>query len=40
MKVGSVGELADVVSYHDDPREDPGVLAAPAAIMAQGVRVR
>jgi imidazolonepropionase-like amidohydrolase len=33
------GELADVVSYHDDPREDPSVLAAPAAIVAQGVRV-
>ncbi len=34
------GELADLVSYHDDPREDPGVLARPAAVVVQGTRVR
>jgi imidazolonepropionase-like amidohydrolase len=34
-----VGELADLVSYHDDPREDLGVLAEPVAIVVQGVRV-
>ncbi|MGH3377216.1 MAG: amidohydrolase family protein [Actinoallomurus sp.] len=34
------GELVDLVSYHDDPREDPSVLGAPAAIIVQGVRVR
>lgn len=30
----------DIVTYHDDPREDPGVLASPAAVVVRGVRVR
>ena len=34
------GELVDLVSYHDDPREDPAVLGAPAAIVVRGVRLR
>jgi imidazolonepropionase-like amidohydrolase len=34
------GELADLVSYNNDPREDPGVLAEPTAIVVQGVRLR
>jgi imidazolonepropionase-like amidohydrolase len=35
----SPGELADLVSYHDDPREDPNVLAHPAAVVVQGARI-
>ena len=31
---------ADVVTYHHDPREDPGQLAHPAAVVAGGVRLR
>jgi imidazolonepropionase-like amidohydrolase len=31
---------ADVVTYHHDPREDPGQLARPAAVVAGGVRLR
>lgn len=34
------GEHADLVSYHDDPREDPAALARPAAIFARGTRIR
>jgi imidazolonepropionase-like amidohydrolase len=30
----------DIVTYHADPREDPGVLASPAAVVVRGVRVR
>jgi imidazolonepropionase-like amidohydrolase len=30
----------DIVTYHEDPREDPGVLASPAAVVVRGVRVR
>ena len=30
----------DIVTYDDDPREDPGVLAQPAAVVVRGVRVR
>jgi imidazolonepropionase-like amidohydrolase len=30
----------DIVTYDDDPREDPGVLASPAAVVVRGVRVR
>lgn len=29
----------DIVTYDADPREDPGVLASPAAIVIRGVRV-
>lgn len=36
----NAGELADLVSYHHDPREDPEVLAHPAAIVVQGARIR
>jgi imidazolonepropionase-like amidohydrolase len=31
---------ASVVTYHDDPRNDPAVLAEPAAVVIDGVRVR
>jgi imidazolonepropionase-like amidohydrolase len=34
------GEPADLVSYHDDPRDDPAALARPAAIFARGIRIR
>jgi imidazolonepropionase-like amidohydrolase len=34
------GEPADLVTYHEDPREDPDALARPAAVVAQGVRLR
>ena len=30
----------DIVTYDDDPREDPGVLARPAAVVIRGLRVR
>ena len=30
----------DIVTYHEDPREDPGVLASPAAVVVRGIRVR
>jgi len=30
----------DIVTYDQDPREDPGVLASPAAVVVRGVRVR
>jgi len=30
----------DIVTYDDDPRDDPGVLASPAAVVVRGVRVR
>ena len=30
---------ADIVTYHHDPREDPGQLAHPAAV-AGGIRLR
>ena len=31
---------ADIVTYHHDPRQDPGQLARPAAVVAAGVRLR
>jgi imidazolonepropionase-like amidohydrolase len=31
---------ADIVTYHHDPRQDPGELAHPAAVVANGVRLR
>jgi imidazolonepropionase-like amidohydrolase len=34
------GEIADLVSYDADPRDDPAVLAHPAAVFARGTRVR
>jgi imidazolonepropionase-like amidohydrolase len=34
------GEHADLVTYDDDPREDPEVLARPVAVVARGVRLR
>jgi imidazolonepropionase-like amidohydrolase len=30
----------DIVTYDRDPREDPAVLAAPAAVVVRGLRVR
>jgi imidazolonepropionase-like amidohydrolase len=32
-------ELVDLVSYDDDPRDDPAVLARPAAVFLRGRRV-
>ena len=34
------GEPADLVSYHDDPRDDPAVLGHPAAVFMGGSRIR
>ena len=31
---------ADIVTYHHDPREDPGQLAHPAAVVAGRIRLR
>jgi imidazolonepropionase-like amidohydrolase len=31
---------ADIVTYHHDPRQDPGQLTSPAAIVVAGVRLR
>ena len=31
---------ADLVTYQHDPREDPGQLAHPAAVVAGGTRLR
>jgi imidazolonepropionase-like amidohydrolase len=30
----------DIVTYHEDPREDPAVLGRPAAVVVRGTRVR
>jgi imidazolonepropionase-like amidohydrolase len=35
-----VHPAGDIVTYDHDPREDPGVLAGPAAVVVRGVRVR
>ena len=34
------GEPADLVTYHDDPRDDPAVLGRPAAVFVRGTRIR
>ena len=34
------GELADLVSYGSDPRDDPAVLGHPVAVFAGGARLR
>jgi len=34
------GQLATLVTYQDDPREDIAVLSSPRAIIIDGVRVR
>jgi imidazolonepropionase-like amidohydrolase len=34
------GQLADVVGYDRDPREDPEVLTSPVAVVAAGRRIR
>jgi imidazolonepropionase-like amidohydrolase len=34
------GALADLVTYHYDPRNDPAILKQPAAIIRRGRRVR
>jgi imidazolonepropionase-like amidohydrolase len=34
-----LGDVGDVVTYERDPRDDPSVLAAPAAVVVRGVRV-
>jgi imidazolonepropionase-like amidohydrolase len=48
--IGAAGSLArdflgihpagDIVTYDDDPLQDPGALAHPAAVVVRGVRVR
>jgi imidazolonepropionase-like amidohydrolase len=35
-----VEQRADVVTYEHDPREDPALLSAPAAVVVGGTRVR
>jgi imidazolonepropionase-like amidohydrolase len=34
------GQPVDLVTYHNDPRDDPQVLAQPAAVIVQGRRIR
>lgn len=34
------GRPADLVTYHDDPRDDPRLLARPVAVLANGSRIR
>jgi imidazolonepropionase-like amidohydrolase len=34
-----VGGPADVVTFDDDPRDDPDVLAHPAAVVQDGIRI-
>jgi imidazolonepropionase-like amidohydrolase len=34
------GAPADLVTCHDDPREDPDVLRRPAAVLRRGARIR
>jgi imidazolonepropionase-like amidohydrolase len=34
------GQLATLVTYEDDPREDLAVLSSPSAVIIDGVRVR
>ncbi len=36
----AAGELADVVTFDADPREDPEVLANPVAVVMRGVRIK
>jgi imidazolonepropionase-like amidohydrolase len=33
-------EVADLVTYHHDPRHDPGELTRPAAVLVDGKRIR
>jgi imidazolonepropionase-like amidohydrolase len=33
------GETADVVTFAEDPRDDPGVLSRPAAVVLGGIRL-
>ncbi len=33
-------KTADLVAYHHDPRNDPGEIARPAAVVVQGKRIR
>jgi imidazolonepropionase-like amidohydrolase len=35
-----VHPAGDIVTYHEDPRAEPGTLARPAAVVVRGVRVR
>ncbi|HEY7013085.1 MAG TPA: amidohydrolase family protein, partial [Streptosporangiaceae bacterium] len=35
-----LGATADLVTYHDDPRDDPAILKRPAAIIRRGTRVK
>jgi imidazolonepropionase-like amidohydrolase len=34
------GQPADLVTYAEDPRDDPAVLARPAAVVRHGARLR
>jgi imidazolonepropionase-like amidohydrolase len=38
--LGVETEAADLVTYHHDPRQDPGELTRPAAVVVHGKRVR
>jgi hypothetical protein len=33
------GGIADVVTFEEDPRDDPDVLSRPAAVVLGGVRI-
>jgi imidazolonepropionase-like amidohydrolase len=38
--LGVPGERCDIVTYAHDPREDPALLAHPAAVVLGGTRIR
>ena len=35
-----IGGDGDLVTYHQDPREDPSTLGEPAAVVVRGLRIR
>ena len=38
--LGADSTVADIVTYHHDPRQDPDQLAQPASVVARGTRLR
>jgi len=38
--LGADSTVADIVTYHRDPRQDPDQLAQPASVVARGTRLR
>ena len=38
--LGAGSTVADIVTYHHDPRQDPDQLAHPASVVIRGTRLR